>query len=138
MKTFLTFFLLAGSCLVLHAQQLVYKPMNPNFGGDTFNYQMLLSSANAQNPFDDAGTDYSSLLGDYNSLDSFTQSLNRQILSQLTNKLISEQFGGDGAVTPGKYMFGSLYLDIVEASQGLVINILDTSSGEQSQIIIPR
>lgn len=136
MKTFFIHLIFLGFCLMLHAQQLVYKPMNPAFGGDTFNYQMLLSSANAQNPFDDSQTDYSSLLDDYNSLDSFTQTLNRQILSQITNQLISDQFG-TGSVSPGKYMFGSLYLDIVESSQGLVINILDTSNGDQSQIIIP-
>ncbi len=35
------------------SQQLVYKPVNPAFGGDTFNYQWLLSSANAQNQFDE-------------------------------------------------------------------------------------
>ncbi len=137
MKTFLLCFLFIGNILIIHAQQFVYKPMNPAFGGDTFNYQMLLSSANAQNQFDDGDKDFSNMLNDYNSLDSFTQSLNRQVLSQLTNQLISDTFG-DGKVTPGKYMFGSMYLDITEASQGLVINVLDTSTGEQSQIIIPR
>lgn len=136
MKTFLLSFFLFGNFLMFPAQQLVYKPINPAFGGDTFNYQMLLSSANAQNQFDNAEKDYSSLLGDYNSLDSFTQSLNRQILSQLTNQLISDSFG-EGTITPGKYMFGSMYLDITEASQGLIINVLDTATGEQSQIIIP-
>jgi len=115
---------------------LVYKPINPAFGGDTFNYQWLLSSANAQNPYDD-DTGYKDLLGDLNSMDSFTQSLNRQLLSQLTSKLIDDKFG-EGGLSPGKYMFGSLFLDISEASQGLVINILDTQTGEQSQIIIPR
>jgi len=136
MKTFLiTAFCIANFCCIC-AQQLVYKPINPAFGGDTFNYQWLLSSANAQNPYDD-DTGYKDLLGDLNSMDSFTQSLNRQLLSQLTSKLIDDKFG-EGGLSPGKYMFGSLFLDISEASQGLVINILDTQTGEQSQIIIPR
>lgn len=136
MKTLIILTFLFGSCIV-QAQQLVYKPINPAFGGDTFNYQWLLSSANAQNQFDDASTDYSNLLSDYNSLDNYTASLNRQMLSQLTNKLFSEKFG-DGGVTPGKYMMGSLFLDISQSSQGMVINIIDTQTGEQSQIIIPR
>ena len=59
------------------------------------------------------------------------------MLSQLTNQLFSEQFG-DGKIKPGKYMMGSLFLDVMESSQGMVINILDTTTGEQSQIIIPR
>ena len=135
MKTFLLTVLCLGNCFVA-AQQLVYKPINPAFGGDTFNYQWLLSSANAQNPFDE-GNSFGDSLGRFDSMNSFTQSLNRQVLSQLTGKLIDDKFG-DGGLTPGKYMFGSLFLDVSQASQGLVINILDTQTGEQSQIIIPR
>lgn len=118
------------------SQQLVYKPINPAFGGDTFNYQWLLSSANAQNQFDEKANN-SSLLGGLNSLDSFTQSLNRQVLSQLSNKLFNEQFG-EGEVKPGNYMFGSLYLQITSTAQGLLINILDTVSGDQSEIVVPK
>lgn len=136
MKTLLFFLFLFGSYLSLNAQQLVYKPINPAFGGDTFNYQWLLSSANAQNQFDDNDNKFGDLLNDYNSLDSFTQSLNRQMLSQLSSNLFTDQFG-DGKIKPGKYMMGSLFLDITQSSQGLVINILDTTNGEQSQIIIP-
>lgn len=139
MKTFLTLTtsVFLGCFLSIDAQQMVYKPINPAFGGDTFNYQWLLSSANAQNQFDDGKDDFRDLLKDSNSLDSFSQSLNRQLLSQLSSKLFSDQFG-DGALKPGDYMFGSLYLSITETSQGLLINILDTGNGEQSQIIIPR
>ncbi len=136
MKTFFLTLILFAVYVGTNAQQLVYKPINPAFGGDTFNYQWLLSSANAQNQFDDGQNDYSDLLRDAESLDSFTQSLNRQLLSQLSSKLMSNQLG-DGALTPGKYMIGTMFLDISESSQGLVINILDTATGEQSQIIIP-
>lgn len=118
------------------SQQLVYKPINPAFGGDTFNYQWLLSSANAQNQFDEKANN-NSLLGGLNSLDSFTQSLNRQVLSQLSNKLFNEQFG-EGEVKPGNYMFGSLYLQVTSTAQGLLINILDTVSGDQSEIVVPK
>ncbi|GEN69532.1 MULTISPECIES: curli production assembly/transport component CsgF [Chryseobacterium] len=118
------------------SQQLVYKPVNPAFGGDTFNYQWLLSSANAQNQFDEKD-DYKSLLDNLNSLDSFSQSLNRQILSELSRKLFEDQFG-DGGIKPGDYLFGSLYLQITTTNQGLLINILDTSTGDQSEIVIPK
>lgn len=118
------------------SQQLVYKPVNPAFGGDTFNYQWLLSSANAQNQFAEK-KDYSSLLDNMNSLDSFSQSLNRQILSELSRKLFQDQFG-DGGIEPGNYLFGSLYLQITTTNQGLLINILDTSTGDQSEIVIPK
>ncbi|KFC19003.1 curli production assembly/transport component CsgF [Epilithonimonas lactis] len=137
MKTlFLLLFAMLGN-LSLKSQQLVYKPINPAFGGDTFNYQWLLSSANAQNQFDDDKSAFNSLLDGLDSMDSFTDSLNRQILSQLSQKLFEDQFG-DGKLQPGNYMFGSLYLEITQSSQGLLINILDTSNGQQSEIVIPK
>ena len=113
------------------SQQLVYKPVNPNFGGDTFNYQHLLSSANAQNSFRDPSAD----TGD-SEIDQFTENLNRQILGQLSRSLFSDQLSEGLEV--GTYNFGSLAIEIFESLEGLVINILDTNTGEQTQIIIPN
>lgn len=136
MKTFITLLIFVAGTYTVKSQQLVYKPINPAFGGDTFNYQWLLSSANAQNQFDQKN-DYSNLLDKMNSLDSFTQSLNRQIMSELSRKLFEDQFG-DGNIKPGNYLFGSLYLQITNTNQGLLINILDTGTGDQSEIVIPK
>ena len=127
----MVFFAFAG----LQAQQLVYKPVNPAFGGDTFNYQWLMSSASAQNQFDEGDSRLRSFK-DINSLDSFTDSLNRQILSELSRKLFGDQFG-DGDLKPGTYIFGSIYLEVIQTGQGLLISILNTDTGEQSQIVIP-
>ncbi|KQT16997.1 curli assembly protein CsgF [Chryseobacterium sp. Leaf404] len=129
-----TILFLTAFGFTLKAQQLVYKPINPAFGGDTFNYQWLLSSAAAQNQFDN-NTGGSSL-SNLNSLGSFTDSLNRQLLSQLSTKLFGNQFG-DGDLKPGTYVFGSMYLEVTQANGGLLIKILNTSTGEQSEIIIP-
>lgn len=135
MKTIAIFLIfLSGTCLI-KSQQLVYKPINPAFGGDTFNYQWLLSSASAQNQFDDDKGN--NLLGNSSSLDGFTQSLNRQVLSQLSSKLFQDQFGS-GGVQPGNYLFGSLYLQVTATGQGTMISILDTNTGEQSEIVIPK
>lgn len=136
MKTLIIFFTFIAGMFLGRSQQLVYKPINPAFGGDTFNYQWLLSSANAQNQFDEKN-DYSSLLDDLDGLDSFSESLNRQILSELSRKLFEDQFG-EGSLQPGNYLFGSLYLQITTTAQGLMINILDTNTGEQSEIVIPN
>lgn len=114
------------------SQQLVYKPINPAFGGDTFNHQWLLAAANAQNSFKDP--EATKLKG--SQLDQFSESLNRQLLSQLTRSLFNSQLG-DG-LQPGTFNFGSLSLEIYETGEGLVINILDTSTGEETQIIIPN
>lgn len=135
MKTFLLTVVFFSGIFLAKSQQLVYKPINPAFGGDTFNYQWLLSSASAQNQFDDR--DNSSILGNSGSLSNFTDSLNRQVLSELSRKLFQDQFGA-GGVQAGNYMFGSLYLQITNTAQGMMISILDTNTGEQSEIVVPK
>lgn len=131
MKTLILYFVLGIS--FVGAQQFVYKPVNPAFGGDTFNYQWLLTSAASQNQFKGSSSSLNSL----SSLDSFTESLNRQLLSQLSQKLFGDQFG-DGNLKPGNYTFGSMYVQVTQSDKGLLIKILNTSTGEQSEIIIPN
>lgn len=118
-----------GFCV---AQDLVYKPKNPAFGGDTFNYNWLLSSAQAQNLIENPD------LADINesTLDDFTESLNRQLLSQLSRQLITAQFGENG-LEDGNYTVGDFQIDVTSSIEGLVISILDTGAGEQTQVIIP-
>ncbi|APU67601.1 MULTISPECIES: curli production assembly/transport component CsgF [Christiangramia] len=132
-KFFLLIILLLATVQLTTAQDLVYKPINPAFGGDTFNYQWLLSSAQAQNQFKDpdAGLD------ELSDLDLFEQSINSQLYSKITSQLFKDQFG-EGELQEGRYTFGNLAVDIYPSEAGLVIKILDTSTGEQTQIIIPN
>ena len=114
-------------------QQLSYQPINPAFGGETFNYQWLLSSANAQNSFTDPNASEGN---DESSLEAFGENLNRQILSQLSRSLFQTQLGDE--LQEGSFSFGSLALEIYDSAEGLVVNILDVDTGEQTQIIIPN
>lgn len=115
-----------------YSQQLVYTPKNPNFGGNTFNYQWLLSSATAQNSF----TEESQSNSAKSELERFQESLNRQILGQLSRSAFTSEFK-DG-LKEGTFNIGSLVLEIFETGEGLVINILDVNTGEQTQIIVPN
>ena len=115
-------------------QQIVYKPVNPAFGGDTFNYQWLLSSAEAQNGFEDpSGT---SEREEQTELEKFQDDLNRQVLGSLSRSVFDSQLG-DG-LQEGTFTVGDLALEIFDTPEGLVINILDTNTGEQTQIIVPN
>jgi len=133
-STLLISLLLISIPCMLFSQNIVYKPINPFFGGDTFNYQQLLASANAMNDFEeeqDFGLDQPT------DLENFTANLNRQLLNSVSQDLFQQQFG-DTQLTEGTYVFGSLVVDISPGSTGLVVNILDTNTGEQTQIIIPN
>ena len=116
------------------SQQLVYKPINPAFGGDTFNYNWLLSSAQSQNGFTDPNQQIDD---DATTLESFTDNLNRQLLNRISTELFRQQFGND-ELQPGTFTFGSLEVEITNGITGLIINILDTTTGEQTQIIVPN
>jgi curli production assembly/transport component CsgF len=132
MKKLLSIFLILFS-MQLFSQQLVYTPKNPNFGGNTFNYQWLLSSAESQNTFTDPNEQEQQEQSD---LEQFTDNLNSQLLNLVSRSLFSQQFE-DGGLAPGTYTFGSLSIEIFPSAEGLVISILDIETGEQTQVIIP-
>lgn len=127
------------------AQDLVYKPKNPAFGGDTFNYQWMLSSAESQNLFKDPEGEKG--FEQKSELERFRENLNSQLLSHLSRELFDNQFGtgtsGTGTsngtgIQNGVYTFGSLSVELYESNLGLVVNILDILTGEETQVIIPR
>ncbi|WP_299110152.1 curli assembly protein CsgF [uncultured Tenacibaculum sp.] len=118
----------------LMSQTLTYRPISPFFGGNNpFAYQQLLASANAQNDFQETNDG----LDQQSDLDNFTESLNRQLLNSLSNNLFQEQFG-DEELTVGTYVFGTLAIEITPTRGGLLVKILNTETGEQTQIVIPR
>lgn len=139
MKIFylLSFFIFSTT---IQAQDFVYKPKNPNFGGDTFNYQWLLSSADSQNKFKESTS--TNGFTQKTQIEKFTDNLNNQLLNQLSKSLFENKFGTGagstvGGLAAGSYVFGSLSVDVFNSSDGLVVSILDINTGEQTQIIIP-
>ncbi len=116
-----------------YSQDLVYKPKNPAFGGDTFNYQWMLSSAEAQNFYKEEIEP----VKEKTELERFTENLNNQLLNQISRSLFEQQFGENG-ISEGVYNFGSLSVEIFPSNLGLVVFILDTTTGEQTQVIIPN
>lgn len=117
------------------SQDLVFRFINPAFGGDTFNYQWLLSSAEAQNKFSTFGQQQYNKLED-DPLADFESSLNKQILNRLSKEIVDAQFGEE-ELSEGSYIFGNYQIDIGENDGGLSIVIMDLSNGDQSTIFIP-
>lgn len=120
--------------IIVSAQDFVYTPVNPAFGGNTYNYSWLLNSADAQKKQATATSAASS----QNTLDNFTSNLNNQILNQLASKILQEQFGSNFSLQNGQYTVGNYQINITQGTQGVDINILDTQSGGQSSITIPN
>ena len=124
---------------MVHAQDLIYTPQNPSFGGNTFNYNWLLSSANAQNSLTDPSAqsrDNSRNNSRRTTLDDFTESLNRQLLNSVTRQLFDLQVGNDG-LAPGTYSLGNFQVDVLEGADGLVITIVDIVNGGTTEVVVP-
>lgn len=132
----LTFFLLF-SFLSMQAigQDFVYTPKNPAFGGDTFNYNWLLSSAQVQDLTEDPDAfDFRST--SENGAESFANSLNNLLLNQISREIITTQFGEDG-FSDGTYELGDFQIDVATTLDGLTITVFDLAQGGETQITIP-
>ena len=128
----IVFFFVAGKS---YSQDFTYTPKNPAFGGNPYNYSWLMSSAQAQN---DIKETTSSAYSPYSTdpLKDFSESLNRQILSQLSRQIVAKQFGED-ALSAGTYVLGDYQIEVGDQADGLNITILDNKTGSQTTVAVP-
>jgi curli production assembly/transport component CsgF len=119
------------------AQDFVYTPKNPAFGGNPYNYSWLMSSAQAQDTYKAPtdGTDPYSRYGQ-DPVNDFAESLNRQILSRLSREIVTRQFGED-ALEEGSYVLGDYQIDVGNSSDGINITIIDNATGATTTVAVP-
>lgn len=127
-------FLLALFQITAVAQDFVYQPVNPAFGGNPYNYSWMLSSANAQNDYLEELDPFDFLNEDL--LSSFQDDLNSQILHELSRQVYSNQFG-EGGLSEGYYEFGSYEIDVSMTSEGMQIRIIDVMTGSETTVVVP-
>ena len=128
----IVFFFVAGKT---YAQDFTYQAKNSAFGGNPYNYSWLMSSAQAQNDIKETTTDPYGL-NSTDPLKDFSESLNRQILSQLSRQIVPKQFGED-ALSAGTYVLGDYQIEVGDQADGLNITILDNKTGSQTTVSVP-
>ncbi len=117
------------------AQQLIYRPTNPAFGGNPYNYQWMLSSANAQNLYKGSR----SIGYQRDPLADFEESLQRQVLSQLTRNLVRDELGENLDLTKEHTLeFGEFSINVNPGYDGVKISIFNILTGEETNITIPN
>ncbi len=114
------------------AQELVYKPINPSFGGDSFNSSHLLGIANAQNNYKDpraadAGSSQSDL---------FLRQLQSRLLSSLASQ-VSDAIFGENPQDSGRIVFGDQIIEFTRGLESVRITIIDNLTGGVTEIEIP-
>ncbi|MDP4184676.1 MAG: curli assembly protein CsgF [Bacteroidota bacterium] len=119
-----------------YGQQMVYKPVNPAFGGDSYNYTWLLNSAQAQNKYTAPKT-AATATTTKSTLEKLKENINNQILSQLSNYILQNAFGSTSQLTNGTYKIGNYSVSIGNSSEGITIDISDITNGDHSQVVVP-
>jgi len=115
------------------ADELVWTPVNPSFGGSPFNADWLMAQAEAQKPVEEEEMDYGY---EQDPLADFQNDLNRQILNRLSSRLIEMAFG-EGELAPGYYEIGDYIIEIITTDAGIRIIITDPMTGGETTMEIP-
>lgn len=113
------------------AQDLVYQPNNPTFGGNPFNSAHLLGVANAQNDYRDPSSTSNSSQADI-----FARQLQSRLLSALSSQIVDAIFG-ENPQERGTISFGGQTIQFVRGLEEVTLTITDNATGEVTTIIVP-
>ena len=114
------------------AQELVYAPINPSFGGDSFNSSHLLGIASAQNDYKDPA---STTTGN-TQIDQFLRQLQSRLLSSLAAQ-VNDAIFGENPQESGTITFGDQTITFVRLIDSVSLTITDSTTGAVTEISIP-
>ncbi len=115
------------------AQELVYTPVNPSFGGNPFNSAHLLGIANAQNDTESPSSSSSSRNAQ---ADLFVRQLQSRLLSGLAGEVTDAIFG-ENPQESGRIVFGSQTIEFFRGLDSITLTIFDSDLGTTTEIVIP-
>lgn len=116
------------------AQDFVYRPNNPSFGGDSFNSGHLLGLADRQNRHQDDGSSSFSSRG--TSSEQFQRQIQSALLSRVSSQ-ISDQILGEDAADSGRFTIGSTRIEFVRIDGIVRIELIDGATGGSTTLEIP-
>jgi len=143
MKKTTIFCLFLLTVFFTNASELVYKPINPSFGGNPMNGSFLLGKAQAQNK-------HKASLSKKSYAEKFQESLERAYINKMVREITdlsfgetcdvaSEEcdasvFGEDSIFTSGDYEIQI----ITSSSDSITVQITNSVTGEVTIIEVPR
>lgn len=128
----------AAACLMTWAgsagaQDLVYQPINPSFGGNPFNSAHLLGVAGAINDYKDPSA--KTATGSSQS-DLFARQLQSRLLSALSSQITDAIFG-ENPQENGNVNFGGQQISWVRTLEAVTVTIVDDATGAETVIEVP-
>jgi curli production assembly/transport component CsgF len=112
------------------AQQLVYTPINPAFGGNPLNSTQLEQDAATQNQYKPKSS-----TANLTQSQLFAQDLQSQLLASLANQ-VSEAIFGPNAATSGTFSFGGETVTFTRSLTEVTVTITDPT-GSTTVIQLP-
>lgn len=113
------------------AQDFTYKPINPTFGGNSFNSNHLLGVANAQNDYRDKRPSTTT-----SQADAFARQLQSRLLSAVSSQIVDAIFG-DNPQERGKISLGGQTIEFVRDLVNVTITITNDTTGEVTTLVVP-
>lgn len=115
----------------LAAQDIVYTPISPTFGGNPFNSNHVLGVANANNDTRDPRATSSNSQADI-----FARQLQSRLLSALSSQIVDAIFG-DNPQESGTISFGGQTIEFFRSLEEVTLIIRDDTTGEETRIVVP-
>jgi len=116
------------------ATELVWEPVNPSFvGGNPLNGAYLLGNAQAQ----DNNKDPEASGNELSRLDDFRETLNRNILSLLSSRIVEKAFGESTELPNGTFTVGDFTVTINDQITQLEVTVVDVPNNNTTVISIP-
>lgn len=129
-KIFCTF-LLAGLCASPVAADLIYRPINPSFGGDPFNSSHLQGLAATQNQFKE-----DTKRKEQTSSERFLNMLESRLYSALATQVADAIFG-ENAQDHGTITFDDQTISFTNDGTQITLVVTDLNTGQVTNIVIP-
>lgn len=113
------------------AQDVVYRPISPTFGGNPFNSNHVLGVANANNNTRDPNSSSSNSQADI-----FARQLQSRLLSALSSQIVDAIFG-DNPQEQGVISFGGQTIEFFRSLDEVTLVIRNDETGEETRIVVP-
>jgi len=98
------------------AEQIVYTPVNPSFGGNPSNAAGLLANANATNNFKDPAA--VNALAQLTPLQQFNQNLQQFVLNRIAASVTGSIINAQGQLQPGTITTTDFTIVVAQAGWG--------------------
>ena len=121
----------AAYAVPVQAQDLVHEPISPTFGGNPFNSNHILGTANAQNKEKDPNSSTSSSQADI-----FARQLQSRLLSSLSSQIVDAIFG-ENPQESGVVSFGGQTIEFFRSLDSVTLIITNDETGEETRIVVP-